>query len=582
MLETLRKPSAQVTTATGTKAERWWALLSPHGYALTIGAITLFGFFIRAARVWRYDFPLNDGGLFYAMARDLQRSAYLLPWVTTYNDAGIPFAYSPFGIYVVALLGQITPFSLDALFRIVPLLVTTGMIVAFAALAREILRAKPAAIAATLAFVLIPRSFIWLLMGGGVTRSFGMLFAILALTQAHRLYARRQMRAIVPTALFAALTLLSHAETGKFLVYSIVVFFLCYGLHRQGIIASLAVGAGTLLLSAPWWATVIVYHGLAPFRAANATGSSIFTGAGDRLNSLRMLRVFGLQTNEPYFWLIGTFALLGALLWVARALAASSRRSVALPALPLWWFVIVLLDNRAAGTYTTLPVALLAGVGIVDMLLPALRRAVESAAPPVAETVLAGSRAAQALRASVARSWPMLVVLALLLAYSTVSATTRNTDVSGDLPALTALSPDDRAAMRWAATQTPPGSRFLVVSGIGVWPTDMVSEWFPALAERASVATPQGYEWMPDQAFIGRIFRHGEAQACAWQDGNCLERWIPKTGTQFDYVYVRMNDVCCILGSNLLADPRYDLVYNGNGAMIFARRPPATSDALEP
>lgn len=581
MLETLRKPAA-TATATDTDAERLHALLRRHWYALTIGVITAFGFIIRAARIWRYDFPLNDGGLFYTMARDLQRSHFLLPFTTSYNDAGIPFAYSPFGMYVVALLGQITPFALDTLFRSVPLLVTTGTIVAFAFLAEEILRTRAAVIAATLSFTLIPRSFIWLLMGGGITRSFGMLFAILALVSAHRLYARREMRAIIPTAIFAALTLLSHAETGKFLAYSIVIFFLCYGLHRQGVIASAAVGVGTLLLTAPWWGTVIAYHGLQPFRAANATGSSVFTGEGDRLNSLRMLRVFGIQTNEPYFWLIGTFALLGALLWVARSLAASSRRSVVLPALPLWWFVIVILDNRATGTYTALPVALLAGVGIVDMLLPALRRAVASAAPPVAETALAGTHAASALRASLARSWPVVIILALLLTYSTVSAFTRNTDVSGDLPALVALSPDERAAMQWAATQTPPGSTFIVVSGIGAWPVDMVSEWFPALAERASVATPQGYEWMPDQAFIGRIFRHGEAQACAWQDGNCLERWIPKTGTSFDYVYVRMNDACCILGNYLLADPRYDLVYNGRGAMIFARRPPAASDTVEP
>lgn len=580
MLETLRKPAA-TATATNTDAERLRALLRRHWYALTIGAITAFGFIIRAARIWRYDFPLNDGGLFYTMARDLQRSHFLLPFTTSYNDAGIPFAYSPFGMYVVALLGQITPFALDTLFRSVPLLVTTGTIVAFAVLAKEILHTRAAVIAATLSFTLIPRSFIWLLMGGGITRSFGMLFAILALASAHRLYTRREMRAIIPTGIFAALTLLSHAETGKFLAYSIVIFFLCYGLHRQGIIASAAVGVGTLVLTAPWWGTVIAYHGLQPFRAANATGSSIFTGEGDRLNSLRMLRVFGIQTNEPYFWLIGTFALLGALLWVARSLAASSRRSVVLPALPLWWFVIVILDNRATGTYTALPVALLAGVGIVDMLLPALRRAVESAAPPVAETALAGTRAASAM-ASLARSWPVVIILALLLTYSTVSAVTRNTDVSGDLPALVALSPDERAAMQWAATETPPGSTFIVVSGIGAWPTDMVSEWFPALAARTSVATPQGYEWMPDQAFIGRIFRHGEAQACAWQDGNCLERWIPKTGTSFDYVYVRMNDACCILGNYLLADPRYDLVYNGRGAMIFARRPPATSDTMEP
>jgi hypothetical protein len=181
--------------------------------------------------------------------------------------------------------------------------------------------------------------------------------------------------------------------------------------------------------------------------------------------------------------------------------------------------------------------------------------------------------------AALARSWPVIVVLSLLLAYSTVSVMTTNTDISGDLPALGALSKDQRTAMAWMVANTPPGSQVIVVSGIGAWPDDMISEWFPALAERVSVATPQGYEWMPDKAFIGRIFRHGEAQVCAGQDGNCLERWIPKTGTPFDYVFVRADAQCCSLANNLLYDSRYELVYGGPGAMIFARHVTDTSDS---
>jgi hypothetical protein len=274
------------------------------------------------------------------------------------------------------------------------------------------------------------------------------------------------------------------------------------------VIASVLLGACTLVLTAPWWGAVIADHGLQPFLSARQTGSSIFTGPADRENSMRMLHVFGLQTNEPYFWLVGTFGLLGGLIWLIRALAASSRRAVVLPALPIWWFAIVLLDNRAAGTYTTLPVALLAGTGIADMLIPALRRAAASAMPPAAETAVNGAAASPPRwTAIMARALPVVVVLSLLLAYSTVSVMTTNTDVSGDLPALGALTKDQRTAMEWMKANTPPGSQVIVVSGIGAWPDDMISEWFPALAERVSVATPQGYEWMPDRAFIGRIFR---------------------------------------------------------------------------
>jgi hypothetical protein len=250
VLETIRKPSAATTRAAAERMRsdllRWW-------YPLTIAAVVAFGFVIRAARILRFDFPLNDGGLFYVMTRDLQRSHYLLPLDTAYNGAGIPYAYSPFGMYLSGVLADVTHLSLTAIFRIVPLLVCTGMIVAFYFLARDILRARAAVIAAVLSFVLIPRSFIWLLMGGGITRSLGVLFAIIALYFVHRLYTERDTRLVVPAAIFSALTILSHLETGEFLAYSVFFFFICYGLHRQGAIASVLLGACTLVLTAPWW-----------------------------------------------------------------------------------------------------------------------------------------------------------------------------------------------------------------------------------------------------------------------------------------------------------------------------------------
>ena len=43
---------------------------------------------------------------------------------------------------------------------------------------------------ATLAFALIPRSYEWLIMGGGITRAPGMLFALLALAAVIRLVHR--------------------------------------------------------------------------------------------------------------------------------------------------------------------------------------------------------------------------------------------------------------------------------------------------------------------------------------------------------------------------------------------------------
>ncbi|MHB8647793.1 MAG: hypothetical protein ACYDAR_18590 [Thermomicrobiales bacterium] len=568
MLETVRRPAVVATTLEKRPRVERARLV----YPLSIGAAVALGTYIRAVRTFAYDFPLNDGGLFYTMVQDLQRAHYQLPAFTSYNAANIPFDYSPFGLYVAAILNDVTHISLTNLFRFVPLLVVLATMFAFFLLARSILKSRPAVIAAMFAFALIPRSFIWLIMGGGMTRAFGFLFAILALYTVHEMYERESPRLIFPTALFSALTILSHLETGKFLVYSMIVFFLCYGAHRKGIFHAALVAVGTAAIVAPWFITVVASHGIAPFQAANQTGSSIFTGSADRQNIRNMIHVFGLGTNEPYFWLLGTFGLLGALIVVVRSFASVQRREYQLPALPIWWLSIVLLDNRAADTYTTIPVALCAGVGLAEMVIPALNRAMGDL-PNARQMALSLDGASEWRRtwAALTRHWPAALVCLFLLWYATWGALTTSTNVSGDLPALTSLTRGERDAMQWIAQETPTGSRFLVVSGKSIWPSDDVSEWFPALSGRVSLATPQGYEWMPDKLFQVQIWKHDQLQVCAFQDASCLDRWSVMTGDTFDYVYVRVGDGCCGLSSSLLTDYRYEMIYNGPGAMIFVR-----------
>jgi len=568
MLETVRRPAVVATIL----EKRPRVEIARLVYPVSIGAAVALGTYVRATRTFSHDFPLNDGGLFFTMVQDLQRAHYQLPAITSYNAADIPFTYSPFGLYIAALVNDITRISLTNIFRFLPFLVVTATMLAFFLLARSVLKSKPAVLAALLAFALIPRSFIWLIMGGGMTRAFGFLFAILALYTVHEMYEREEIGLVFPTALFSGLTILSHLETGKFLAYTMVIFFVCYGAHRTGVIHAALVAAGTAIIVAPWLITVVAYHGLAPFQAANQTGSSIFTGPADRQNIRNMIHVFGLGTNEPYFWLLGTFGLLGALVFVVRSLTSVQRREYVLPALPIWWLVIVLLDNRAANTFTTIPVALCAGVGIAEMVIPALNRAMGEA-PDARQVALSldGAGEWRRMGAAAVRHWPAALVCGFLIWYAAWGALTTSANVSGDLPALTSLTRDERDAMQWVAQETPAGSRFLVVSGKGIWPSDDESEWFPTLANRISLATPQGYEWTPDRMFQIQIWKHDQLQVCTWQDSSCIDRWSIITGDSFDYVYVRNTEGVYPVAASLTADYRYDLVYNGPGAMIFAR-----------
>lgn len=555
-------PPAPIAHRPGTR--RW--LRDPR---LAAYAAVALGVLVRTAHVLSAGFPLNDGGLFLRMTEEIQAAQYHLPAFTSYNNGGIPFAYSPLALYVAAVLNGVFGIPLLQLFRFIPLVATALTVVAFYRLARAMLRDELTAAAAVLAFGIFPRSFVWLLMGGGVTRAPGLLFAIIGLHQAFEMYTRREWRYAVTTTIACALTVLTHLSTANFLAFSIVLLFLFYGRHRFGIVSSLAVGAATILITSPWWAAVIAQHGTAPFAAASTSSPSMFTDRLSRYDVLLRLARFNTTIGgEPLFPLISVLAVVGAL--------ASLRPGLLV--FPIWWVVIVVLDARGGMTYAPVPAAMLAGIGITRALVPGLRALYS--APERVRTQIIGSAGAPASvagtppsRTAMLLRYVPAVVLAFLLVYGVAEAVTRNPDYGGETFALEALTPADRAAMRWAGEHIPPGSRFLVVSGRN-WARDKVSEWFPAIANRTSVSTVQGSEWLA--GFVARRETNDKYQKrCAKSDGNCLEAWAGAMGQSFTHVYVQKSgdEPCCArLIAALRQDARFVTMYDGPAAFIAARR----------
>ncbi|MGI8925531.1 MAG: hypothetical protein ACR2HN_02650, partial [Tepidiformaceae bacterium] len=283
--------------------------------AALVAAVVL-GVIVRAYHVLRWSFPLNDGGLFFAMVRDLQAADYRLPQVTTYNGEGITYGYSPFAFYVAGLVDDLTPLGLFDVFRLLPLLFTCGTLVVFVVLARRFHASPVALVSSIVAFAFIPRTFIWLLMGGGLTRSLGLVCALGALACVQPLYARGDRRWLLPATLLSVATVLAHLETGWFLAFSIALFFLAFGRTGRSAWHSAVLAGATLALTAPWWGTVLAREGLEPFLAATSSSHSAWSSwEAARGVLLSIVRITA--TSEPFFPLAGTIALVVAL----RALA---------------------------------------------------------------------------------------------------------------------------------------------------------------------------------------------------------------------------------------------------------------------
>src|SRR5262245_20023050 len=108
-------------------------------YATLLLAINL-GLFVRLVLVMQGDgFPLNDGGMFYAMIDDLKAANYRLPEFTSYNGGAIPFAYPPLAFYGAAILSDVAGISTIDILRFWPLAFSVLTIPAVYLLARAVL-----------------------------------------------------------------------------------------------------------------------------------------------------------------------------------------------------------------------------------------------------------------------------------------------------------------------------------------------------------------------------------------------------------------------------------------------------------
>jgi hypothetical protein len=505
---------------------------------------TIIGLAVRLILPLQAVIPLNDGGLFYTMIVDLQSLGYMLPQFSSYNASGVPFAYPPLVFYLTGLLADLLGVRVLDLVRLLPAIVSALTIPAFYSLAKEITSSKVQILLAMLAFALLPRDFAWLIMGGGITRAFGLFFALLTMAPAYRFYIGHERRHQVACILLGALTFATHPEAAVHTALTALVFYLWVDRSLKGLIGSLGIAGAILLLTTPWWGSVLSRHGLDPFLAA------ITASGQDSLNPLVNLLIFFrfTFTNEPFLPIL-------SLLGLAGLFASLARRQTLLPA---WLLILHLVEPRGGPLYMMIPLALLVGYGLENVILPALRPKGDNPSPANAREALESMLRWRASR----------YFLLFLLAYSVLSAYSTSLKIKDEF----SLDPTDLVALAWVKANTPEESQFLLVTG-QLPLRDAWSEWFPVLAERRSQATVFGYEWVNDNQFGKREQAYRDLQACAYKDITCLDTWDQGSSEAYSHVYLfnRAGPTRFPLAIHLGQDPNYKLVFQNEETLIFER-----------
>jgi hypothetical protein len=490
-------------------------------------AAVLVGILVRLLPIVWAGGVVGDGGLFHAMVEDIRAAGMTLPTTTTYNGLDIPFTYPPAGLLMAAGFGELSGAATLDLLRWLPLLLSVLCLVAVAWLAH---RALPptAAIGATLAYALMPSAYGWLVAGGGLTRGLGLLFAILAagLVSSHGAEPPR-LRVAIGAGLLIGLSGLSHPQAAVFGVVACVI--LSYGGPTRDWLLRLGVAAvAAAAVVAPWIGWVAATNGLDSLLAA-----------GGRLEpAIGIVRLLNLRFSAaPFMDVVGVAGAIGVV-------ACLLQRRFRLPLLLLATY----LAGAGGGEFlAAVPWALIAGVGLAAIV-------------DLASGWLAGDSGWRTRGTAVA-------VAGLALFLGLIGSLGSVVDRSSKLHP---LPQDQVTAMRWLATNTSADA-IVVVPTAEVWGYDEVSEWLPAFAERHSLGTVQGSEWLGTAGYERQLAQHRRILGCVGHTAACYAEldpsaliFVPKGQTAGPFG----PDDCCPALRATLEAAGYEIVYDGAGATI--------------
>lgn len=498
--------------------------------------VMLLGGVLRLMLVTRVDFPLNDGGFFYASIDQLLQNGFRLPATVTYNALNIPYAHPPLAFYLVAGLQALSGLETLTLMRFVPVLMSSLTLIPAFLLMRAALTSARQIWLGMLVMAFAPNALNGFIGGGGVVAATGQFFGMWAAFCLYQLTRTQRRVYIVPSALAIAAAYLSQTQWGAF---SVVTFLALYISSERSIkltLSTLATAALALGLLAPWLYSVVQLHGVEPF-------VSVLFGAWTLHHPFGML----FQTSFTQEPLLAVFAGLSFLsLFVGVALDRAG--------LVVWTLLLMLLLPDAAASVSLVPLALCVALTLDYLLLMGL----SSFRQRERRGWLRGDWAVVAGYLSVA----MLFLFPALSIYA-------NSDLIGS--PLRAVPAVELAAMRWVERETPPESVVLVVTGRRAPTTDAVSDWFPIVAQRPSPSTIQGTVWFGENDVAAQLERYTTLQACANQRVICIEQWALNNNASFTHVYLSP-EVTGILKPSLTTTADFEQVYDRNGVLIFARR----------
>ena len=224
---------------------------------------------------FRHDFPMGYAGLFTQMAKQIADANFALPGESPfYGPGGIPFAYPPFGLYLLALFIKLTGKYYIFLKFLPPIfsLIAVGLTFFLAQkfFKQPFLSMLVAILTATSVDLFIAHTW-----SSGVVRAPAFIFTILVLYFYSPKPEERSLRNVLLTGLFFGLAALSHLAYALFCFFWIVTASLSFRDWKKTILDPFLAGMTALVVASIWIIPVASRYGWEVFFGAfNSHGGS--------------------------------------------------------------------------------------------------------------------------------------------------------------------------------------------------------------------------------------------------------------------------------------------------------------------
>lgn len=492
-------------------------------YLAGAGFIVIFSLFPVWYNSIREPFPIGYAGMYAQLAEQIADENLKLPInIDYYGSGGVPAAFPPFGMYLLAINLKMGG-PLWSYLRFVPSLFATLAIPALFLLVQHVTKSKTTGALAVLLASSSPYLHTTHVWAAGIVRGLAFVFGLFFLYLFIRNKEHSSRKEMVLAGILFGLVVLTHLSYAFFIVLWSLIFVIV-NFRKDLFLRAFSIGAIGTLLSLPWVLFIIYRHGIQVFISALGSHGtlSIFNNSDNLVAFYDILSISVSEiVNQP---------ILAALAVIGLVFSFSQKR---------WFLVsasfITVLFSFESRRFMVILACIFAGIAIESIT-----------------------------------SWSTNVIeqpkrhIATLITYSASGIILAVSYINGMQPILketSSLSPATLEVAVYLQSNSTEESHYVILAD------HHEAEWFPFLAKRTPLFAFWGSEWKGDLESL-RSGLYTSMDCGKNGDIHCLNQIIQISGETPRFLVVMKRRYRGLIDV-LKTQPEWSLIYNNSEYQIW-------------